>query len=71
MSKVKESAMKRIFGFEILTAPFVIAHLQLGLVLANLGVPLQEETERVGVFLTNALTGWQPPNEDAKKRFNS
>ena len=69
MSKVREAAKNRVFGFEILTAPFVISHLQLGLILANLGVPLQEENERVGVYLTNALTGWQPPNEDAKKRI--
>lgn len=67
MSEVKQAAIKRVFGFEILTAPFVVAHLQLGLCLQALGVPLVEETERVGVYLTNALTGWQPPNEEAKK----
>ncbi|PSF34546.1 DNA methyltransferase [Aphanothece hegewaldii CCALA 016] len=67
MSEVKQAAIKRVFGFEILTAPFVVAHLQLGLCLQALGVPLVEETERVGVYLTNALTGWQPSNEEAKK----
>ncbi|MEA5471883.1 type ISP restriction/modification enzyme [Spirulina sp. 06S082] len=69
IAKVKEAAIKRVFGFEILTAPFVVAHLQLGLVLQNLGVPLVEENERIGVYLTNALTGWQPPNEEKKKKF--
>ena len=58
---LKEAAMKRVFGFEILPAPFVVSHLQLGLVLQSLGAPLKESTdERVGVYLTNALTGWEP-----------
>lgn len=68
-SDLKTAAKNRVFGFEILTAPFVIAHLQLGLLLQNLGVPLQNDTERVGVYLTNALTGWEPPDEAAKQRF--
>jgi hypothetical protein len=34
-----------------------VAHLQLGLLLARLGAPLDED-ERVGVYLTNSLTGW-------------
>ena len=59
---VKRAAMKRVVGFEILPAPFVIAHLQLGLLLAELGVPLSHlhgEHERAAVYLTNALTGWE------------
>jgi hypothetical protein len=67
-SQLKEAAKNRVFGFEILTAPFVVAHLQLGLLLQNLGVPLLPE-ERVGVYLTNALTGWEPPTEEAKVRY--
>lgn len=59
---VKNAAMTRVFGFEILPAPFVIAHLQLGLLLQETGLPLSvEKSERVGVYLTNALTGWEPP----------
>jgi hypothetical protein len=59
---LKKAAMERVFGFEILPAPFVIAHLQLGLLLQNLGAPLADErAERAGVYLTNALTGWEPP----------
>ena len=63
---LKNAARDRVFGFEILPAPFVVAHLQLGLLLANLGAPLAEETaakegERARVYLTNALTGWEPP----------
>ena len=61
-SDLKEAAQNRIFGFEILPAPFVVSHLQLGLLLQNLGAPLSEKSkERVGVYLTNALTGWEPP----------
>lgn len=56
---LKQAAMKRIFGFEILPAPFVVAHLQLGLLLDRFGAPLDlPENERAAVFLTNALTGW-------------
>jgi type ISP restriction-modification system protein/N-6 DNA methylase len=59
---LKEAAKNRVFGFEILPAPFVVAHLQLGLLLQNLGAPIAEKgDERVGIFLTNALTGWEPP----------
>ena len=59
--QLKKAAMERIFGFEILPAPFVVAHLQLGLMLKNLNAPLSDEkNERVGVYLTNALTGWEP-----------
>ncbi|MDJ0581449.1 type ISP restriction/modification enzyme [Crocosphaera sp.] len=69
IASVKKAAIERVFGFEILTAPFVVSHLQLGLVLQNLGVPLSEENERVGVYLTNALTGWEPPDETSKKQI--
>ncbi|MCX7014281.1 MAG: N-6 DNA methylase [Candidatus Sumerlaeota bacterium] len=66
--KLKRAAMERVFGFEILPAPFVVSHLQLGLMLRHLGAPLNPDTdERVGVYLTNALTGWEPPREDKIK----
>jgi hypothetical protein len=60
--EVKRAAMERVFGFEILPAPFVIAHMQLGLLLQNMHLPLGDH-ERVGVFLTNALTGWESPHK--------
>jgi hypothetical protein len=50
---------RRVIGFEILTAPFVIVHLQLHLLLAELGAE-PEQNQRPAVFLTNALTGWRP-----------
>jgi len=65
---LKDAAQNRVFGFEILPAPFVVAHLQLGLLLQNLGAPLAEKgSDRVGVYLTNALTGWEPPKEPKKR----
>lgn len=63
----KEAAQNRIFGFEIMPAPFVVAHLQMGLLLQNLAVPLDEtKNERAGIFLTNALTGWDFAGENPK-----
>jgi hypothetical protein len=65
---LKRAAQERVIGFEILTAPFVVSHLQLGLLLSNLGAPLKDdETERVGVYLTNALPGWEPPDETKRQ----
>ncbi|MDP2232453.1 MAG: N-6 DNA methylase, partial [Actinomycetota bacterium] len=55
---VKRAAMERVIGFEIMPAPFVVAHLQMGILLAELGVPLKDADERAAVYLTNALTGW-------------
>ena len=60
-SRVKKAAMERVFGFEIMPAPFVVAHLQVGITMQALDAALSEDgTERAGVFLTNALTGWEP-----------
>ena len=60
-AEIKRAATGRVFGFEIMPAPFVVAHLQVGLTMENLGAPLSEESaERAGVYLTNALTGWEP-----------
>ena len=58
---IGKAATERVFGFEIMPAPFVVAHLQVGLTMQNLGAPLTEDgLGRPGVFLTNALTGWEP-----------
>ena len=76
---VKQAATERVFGFEIMPAPFVVAHLQVGLTLQALDAPLTDApipsssftpspsgrgspapADRPGIFLTNALTGWEP-----------
>ena len=60
-ARVQQAATQRIFGFEIMPAPFVFAHLQVGLTMQELDAPLSDDgDERAGVFLTNALTGWEP-----------
>ena len=61
---VKQAATQRVFGFEIMPAPFVVAHLQVGITMQDLDAPLSEDgTERAGVYLTNALTGWEPQTQ--------
>ena len=60
-ARVKEAVIERVFGFEIMPAPFVVAHLQVGLTMQDLGAPLADDSlERASIFLTNALTGWEP-----------
>ena len=60
-ARVKQAATERVFGFEIMPAPFVVAHLQVGLTMQALDAPLSDDgDERAGIFLTNALTGWEP-----------
>ena len=48
---------ERIIGFEILTAPFAVAQLQLHLLLESLGAK-PDGASRLFIFLTNALSGW-------------
>ena len=52
-----DAATRRLIGFEILTAPFVVAQLQMFLILSELGANPTAD-HRPAVFLTNALTGW-------------
>lgn len=56
---LRRAATTRIFGFEIMPAPFVIAHLQIAQLLEDSRASLAA-TQRAQVFLTNALTGWVP-----------
>ena len=54
---IRKTVTERFYGFEMLTGPFVIAHLQVMYTLARAKAPLLEG-ERAGVILTNALTGY-------------
>jgi len=58
---------ERVIGFEILTAPFAIAQLQLHLLLEQLGAK-PDPNKRLAVFLTNALSGWHDTG-DVKLNF--
>jgi type I restriction-modification system DNA methylase subunit len=51
---VKERLLPRIFGFELLMAPYAIAHLKLGLFLEETGYQ-SHSGKRLGVYLTNTL----------------
>ncbi|HET9150803.1 MAG TPA: type ISP restriction/modification enzyme, partial [Gemmatimonadales bacterium] len=66
---IRKAARDRVFGFEILPGSFVVAHLQLGLLLNELGAPLTAEGDRAGIFLTNALTGWEGGDHDGPQPF--
>ncbi|WP_246720514.1 type ISP restriction/modification enzyme [Rhizobium lentis] len=57
--KLRAAATDRVFGFEIMPAPFVVAHMQAGMTLAHMNAPLAED-QRPAIYLTNALTGWEP-----------
>ncbi|MFY9234446.1 MAG: type ISP restriction/modification enzyme [Fimbriimonadaceae bacterium] len=63
---LKKAVTDRLFGFELLPGPFVVSHLQLGFLLTKLGVHLQP-SERAGVYLTNALTGWEPISAERRQ----
>ncbi|GGZ40340.1 type ISP restriction/modification enzyme [Streptomyces poonensis] len=64
----KAAALSRVYGFELLPAPFVIAHLNIALTLDRLGAPLSSD-ERAKVYLTNALTGWVETDEHPRLPF--
>ncbi len=51
---VKERLLPRIFGFELLMAPYAICHLKLGLFLEETGYCF-DGGKRLGVYLTNTL----------------
>ena len=60
---IRQAAKERVFGFELLSAPFVVAHWRVGNYLAEIGAPLDAaQGERAAIYLTNALTGWEPPS---------
>ena len=49
---INAQLVKRLFGFELLVAPYTIAHLKLSLFLQAHG---WDATERLGIYLTNTL----------------
>ena len=61
---INAQLVKRIFGFELLVAPYTIAHLKLSLFLQAQG---WRTNERLGIYLTNALE--QPDEMQAPLPF--
>jgi predicted helicase len=51
---VSEHLLPRLFGFELLMAPYSVAHMKLGLVLEDTGYDFATD-ERLRVYLTNTL----------------
>ena len=51
---VAEHLLPRLFGFELLMAAYAVAHMKLGLLLAETGYDFRSD-ERLGVYLTNTL----------------
>jgi len=51
---VRERLLPRIFGFELMMAPYTVAHLKLALQLQEQGFEFQQN-ERLHVYLTNTL----------------
>jgi predicted helicase len=51
---VEKNLLPRLFGFELMMAPYAIAHLKLSLHLRELGYRPKKE-QPIGVYLTNAL----------------
>ena len=51
---VAEHLLPRLFGFELLMAPYAVAHMKLGLELEQSGYDFAGD-QRLGVFLTNSL----------------
>lgn len=51
---VAEHLLPRLFGFELLMAPYAVAHMKLGLELEQTGYDFASE-QRLGVYLTNTL----------------
>lgn len=46
--------LQRLYGFELMMTPYIIANLKIGLLLRKLGYIFQPE-ERINIFLTNTL----------------
>lgn len=51
---VSEHLLPRLFGFELLMAPYAVAHMKVGLKLAQTGYDFRTN-ERLGIYLTNTL----------------
>jgi hypothetical protein len=60
---VPEHLLPRLRGFELMMAPYAVAHMKLGLKLRQTGYDFKS-TERLRVYLTNAL---EPPEKGTRK----
>lgn len=59
---VRKAALTRVKGFEVMPAPFVIAHLRVNEFLSSIDSPM-DEGSRAQIILTNSLTGWDKKDD--------
>jgi N-6 DNA Methylase len=59
---VRENLLPRVFGFELLMAPYTIAHMKLGVLLRELGYDFGGD-DRLRLYLTNTLEEGFHPEE--------
>jgi hypothetical protein len=52
---VKHHLLPRLYAFELMMAPYAIAHMKIGLKLGETGYSFPQDGPRVNLFLTNAL----------------
>lgn len=63
---VSDNLLKRVFGFELLMAPYTVAHMKLQVLLRELAYDFKSD-ERLGVYLTNALEPLQDEQQAMKE----
>lgn len=59
---VNDHLLPRLHGFELMMAPYTVAHLKLGITLQETGV--KDISQRLGVYLTNTLEEGIPRQQD-------
>jgi predicted helicase len=78
---VEQHLLNRIFGFELLMAPYAVAHLKLGMQLEQTGYKFGSD-QRLGIYLTNTLeeaakkseqlfTGWVAEEANAAAKIKN
>lgn len=73
---VEDNLLDRVFGFELLMAPYTVAHMKLSVLLRELGYQPSGK-KRLGIYLTNTLEeagqrvdnlfGWRMIGDEAKE----
>ena len=62
---LRTAAAERVIGFEIMPAPYVVAHMQVGLALTE----LDANGTSPAIYFTNALTGWEEEPSEKQEQL--
>ena len=62
---LRTAAAERVIGFEIMPAPYVVAHMQIGLALTE----LDANGTSPAIYFTNALTGWEEEPSEKQEQL--